>query len=80
MYKELEQFKTGNKIDGKATIVNTGQKIDYKYDECICPFGDLIYGFIKHITKSRLRRKFDHDLVTKKYKDILNEIEIITGL
>jgi len=80
MWKELEQFKTGKKIKGKANIVNTGQQIDYMYDEYVCPVGDLIEKFIKHQTKSKFKRKFDHDLVTKKFKDILKECIIRTGL
>jgi len=80
MWRDLEKFKTGKKIPGAIKIAGTNEMVGYNYDEYECPMGDILEQFIKHTMKSRWKKKFDHDLVTKKYKDILNEIVITVGL
>ena len=79
MYKELEKYRTGNKIDGIGVLPDK-QEIPMKYDEYIIKLGDIMEDFIKHQTKPKWRRKYYHNHLTKIYKDILNKIELRHGL
>lgn len=83
MYKELEKYKTGNKLSGKANLIKmdgTHQTIDHEYDEYIFEFGELMDDFIKHQRKPFWRKKYYDAHLSKLYKRVLNEITIKTGL
>jgi len=79
MYKELEKFATGKKIEGIGVLPNK-QEIKIQYNEYVANLGDLIDDFIKHQTKSKWKRKYYHDHLTKIYKDMLNKITVKHGL
>lgn len=79
MYKELEKFKTGKKVEGIGVLPD-GQEIKIYHDEYVANLGDLMEDFIKHQTKPFWLKKYYHDHLTKIYKDMLNKIEIRHGL
>jgi len=79
MYKELEKFATGKKIEGIGVLPDK-QEIKIYYDEYVANLGDLMEDFIKHQSKSEWRRNYYHDHLTKIYMDMLNKIEIRHGL
>lgn len=79
MYKELEKFATGKKIEGVGTLPYK-QEINIYYDEYVVNLGDLMEDFIKHKTKPFWKRKYYHNHLTKIYKDMLNKIKISHGL
>jgi len=79
MYKELEKYKTGERIDGIGVFPDK-QTINIKLDEYVANLGDLMQDFIKHETKPFWRRKYYHNHLTKIYLDMLNKIEIRHGL
>jgi len=79
MYKELEKFATGKKVEGIGVLPDK-QEIKIYYDEYVANLGDLMEDFIKHQSKSKWRRNYYHDHLTKIYKDMLNNIEIRHGL
>jgi hypothetical protein len=83
MYKELDKYRTGQKIKSKATLSKIGggsELVEWEYDEYRAQMGDLIEDFIKHKTKPFWMRKINHSHVTKLYKNFLNEVEISIGL
>ena len=67
MYKELEKYKTG-------------EKINKHYDEYKADLGDLLNDFIKHKSKPFWKRNYYHDHLTNIYIDMLNKFTIIHGL
>lgn len=79
MYKELNKFKTGKKLDGIGVLPNK-QEINITYDEYEANLGDLMNDFIDHKTKPFWKRKYYHKHLTKIYLDMLNEITIKHGL
>lgn len=79
MYKELEKFATGKKVEGIGVLPDK-QEIEIYHDEYIANLGDLMEDFIEHQTKSFWKRKYYHDHLTKIYKGMLNKIEIRHGL
>jgi len=80
MYKELEKYKTGKKIDGIGVFPDK-QTINIKLDEYVANLGDLIQDFIKHETTPFWRKKYYHKHLTKIYLDMLNKTgEIHHGL
>lgn len=79
MYKELEKFAAGKKIEGIGVLLNK-QKIKIYYNEYVANLGDLMEDFIKHQSKPFWKRKYYHNHLTKIYKDMLNKIEIRHGL
>ena len=81
MYKELDKYKTGKKVDAIGVIVNHGNKeIAIKLDEYECELGDLMNDFINHKNKPFWRRKYYHSHLTDLYIKMLNQIKIKTGL
>ena len=78
MYKELEKYKTGEKIDADGILANK-QKVIIKLDVYKANLGDLMQDFIKHQTKPWWRRKYYHNHLTKLYLCMLNHIEIVEG-
>ena len=79
MYKELNKFATGEKLDGIGVLPDK-QEIKITYDEYQAYLGDLIDDFIKHKTKPFWKRKYYHSHLTKIYKDMLNKITVTHGL
>lgn len=79
MYKELEKYKTGERIDGIGVLPDK-QTINIKLDEYVANLGDLMQDFIKHESKPFWRQKYYHNHLTKIYLDMLNKIEIRHGL
>lgn len=79
MYRELEKFVTGNKIDSVGVLPDK-QEIKIKLNEYSADLGDLIDDFIKHQTKPFWKRKYYHNHLTKIYKKMLNQITISYGL
>lgn len=83
MYKELNKYKTGKKINGQARKIKldgTIMLVEHKYDEYHFTLGELMQDFIKHQTKPFWRRKFYHSHLTKIYRRVLDEIEFKTGI
>lgn len=81
MYKELNKYRTGLKIDVTGTIVNIKghPKKDIKLNEYKAQLGDLLHDYIKHINKPFWRRKYYHNHLTSLYRRWLNQITIVTG-
>ena len=79
MYKELEKFATGEKVEGIGVLPDK-QEIKIHYDEYMVNLVDLMEDFIKHQTKPFWKKKYYHNHLTKLYKDILNKIQIKHGL
>jgi hypothetical protein len=78
MYKELEKYKTGRKID-KLALLPEQTTITIECDEYVSNLGDLIEDFIKHQTLPFWKRKYYHKHLTKMYKKILNQFAISWG-
>lgn len=78
MYKELDKYKTGEKMDGIGVLPDN-QEIKIKMDEYIAPLGDLIDDFIDHKNKPFWKRKYYHDHLTKLYKKMLNTASVKYG-
>ena len=76
MFKEFEKYNTGQKTAVVCTVINATPKHDITLmeDEYNIPAGDLIGDFIKHRSKPKRKRDFNHDLVDKQYVKILNKI------
>jgi hypothetical protein len=75
MYKELEKYATGNKLEGVNKLPD-GQEIKIYYDEYVANLGDLMEDFIKHQNKPFWKRKYYHEHLTQIYKDMLNKVKI----
>lgn len=75
MYKELEKYKTGNKVDAIGVLPNK-REVPIKQDEYIAGLGDLIQDFIKHESKPYWKRKYYHEHLTELYLKMLNEIQV----
>ena len=75
MYKEIEKFATGKKIEGIGALPDGISKIyhiEYKAN-----LGDLINDFIKHESKPFWKRNYYHNHLSEIYKKMLNKIEIV---
>lgn len=82
MYKELDKYKTGNKMQQKVYYTNTGGKdiyLDTEVDEYEFNLGDILNEFIEHKNKSFLKKTYYHKDLTRIYKKILNKISIKIG-
>ena len=79
MYKELEKYKTGEKVEGIGVLPD-GQEIKIHHDEYVAELGDLINDLINHKSKPFWRRKYYHKHLTKIYLSMLNKISIRHGL
>jgi hypothetical protein len=66
MYKELEKYKTGKKVDTIGVLPGK-QEITIKLDGYEVGLGDLMNDFIEHKTKSRWIRKIHHKHLTTIY-------------
>jgi len=76
MFKELDKFKTGKKIN----ISNSNKVGDEVYlEQYSTPLGDLLVDFIKHIKKPFWKRKTYHNELTKQYVELLNDITVISN-
>jgi len=78
MYKELEKYKTGSKLNQWRIDYDTSELI--LLDEYKADLGDLLNDFIKHKSKPFWIRKHYHNHLTDIYIDMLNKITIIHGL
>lgn len=78
MVLEFEKWKTGKKVKGKADLVSTqgSKEIDWEYDMYEAPLGDLITDYINHINKPWWKRKYNHNFITKKYLEWLNNVKL----
>jgi len=79
MYKELEKYKTGKKVDTIGVLPDK-QEITIKLDGYEAGLGDLMNDFIEHKTKSRWLRKYYHDHLTNIYIKWLNKVTMIQEL
>ena len=77
MYKELDKYATGNKIDSIGVLPNK-QEVTIQLDEYQAGFGDLINDFIEHKNKPFWKKRYYHDLLTELYIKWLNRIGVIT--
>jgi hypothetical protein len=78
MYKELQKYKTGEKIKITIKTINDNTLVILT-DEYKADLGNLLNDFIEHKTKSFLRRKYYHKHLTKMYLDMLNQLTIFYG-
>lgn len=78
MYKELEKYRTGNRVPVKCNLHTADgiQEITVNQNEYIAELGDLLSDFIEHKTKPFWRRKYYHSHLTKLYLQMLNNISI----
>lgn len=79
MYKELEKYKTGEKINITGRGIY-GSLLIMPTDEYKADLGDLLNDFIEHKTKPFWKRKYYHNHLTEVYLDMLNKLTIIHGL
>lgn len=77
MYKELEKYKTHNKIPTVYSVTNSQDEITINLDEYKASLGDLINDFIDHKTKPFWRRTYYHNHLTKLYLKMLNQVSVI---
>lgn len=75
MYKELEKYKTKNKVERTFSTPDE-QKIVIKLDGYEAPLGDLINDFIEHKSKPFWKKKYYHNELTNVYKRMLNSVTI----
>lgn len=78
MYKEFDKYKTGEKVNVVGVIVNTEpkQEINLLRDGYRMTLGDIINDFIDHKNKPWYKRdKLTHDMITKKYIKLLEDIK-----
>lgn len=78
MYKELEKYKTGDKIK-TIGVLPDGQETKIFLDEYAVNLGDLINDFVEHKNKSWWKRKYYHNHLTELYIKMMNKIEIRHG-
>ena len=76
MYKELDKYKTGNKVDTIGVLPNK-QEVTIPLNEYNAPLGELLEDFIIHTKKSKWQRKYYHNHLSKIYKDMLNKIGVV---
>jgi len=76
MYKELEKYKTGNKVSQDFKVIGTETKVTLSYDEYTADLGDLLNDFIEHKTKPFWKRKYYHKHLTELYLQMLNKVSI----
>lgn len=80
MYKELEKFKTGEKIPVNLSSPEVTSTQEIMLDEYKIGVGDLINNLIEHKKKSYWMRKNYHDHLTELYIEALNKITITLHL
>lgn len=84
MYKELDKYKTGNKIpkDVKIKCSEYSSCPDVtctiETDEYCFEMGSLLNDFLEHKNKSFFKRKYYHDHLTDIYVRVLNQITLTT--
>ena len=76
MYKELEKYKTGNKVPQDFKVIGTETKVTISYDEYTTDLGDLLNDFIEHKTKPFWKSKYYHKHLTELYLQMLNKVSI----
>jgi hypothetical protein len=79
MYKELDKYKTGNKVPAFLDVVNNGDSVSVNLDEYKAGLGDLVNDFIEHKTKPFWKRRYYHNHLTELYLQMLNKISIGHG-
>lgn len=75
MYKELDKYKTGKKMNTYGVLPDK-QEVTIYLNEYTAPLGELLEDFIKHTKTPKWRRKYYHNHLAKIYKDMLNKISI----
>ena len=78
MYKELDKYKTGKRVEW--SIGDKTETTKYYKDGYNAPLGDLINDFIEHKNKPRRKRKTYHAHLTKLYKTMLNSRSVNCSL
>jgi hypothetical protein len=76
MYKELDKWKTGKKIDTIGVLPDK-QEVTIKLNEYSAPLGELMEDFINHTRKPKWRRNYYHNHLARIYKEMLNQIGVI---
>lgn len=79
MYKELEKYRTGGKLQCQNEIVGSGKTIMIMLDEYEAELGNLLNDFIEHKQKPFWKRKNYHDHLTELYMKMLNKVTIKHG-
>lgn len=79
MYKELEKYKTGKKVEGVGVLPDK-QEIKIYYDGYQFGLGDLMNDFIKHNNKPFWKKKHYHNHLTEMYVKLLNEVTVKSAL
>lgn len=77
MYKEFDKYKVGKKVV-VGVIVNTEpkQEINVLRDSYKMTLGEVINDFIDHKNKPWYKRdQLTHNMITKKYIQILEDIK-----
>ena len=78
MYRELDKYKTGKKVNGIGVLPDK-QEMTIKYDQYEFGLGNLMNDFINHKSKPFWKRKNYHNHLTELYIEFLNSVNIITG-
>lgn len=80
MYKELEKYKTNQKMTGLLHTSTSDDSYSVLLDKYLANLGDLLNDFIEHKKKPFWKRKSYHNYLTKIYIDMLNKITLTHGL
>jgi hypothetical protein len=75
MYKELEKYKTGKKVQTIYQLPNNSNYGMYE-NEYIAGLGDLMNDFIEHKKKPFWKKKYYHNHLTELYLQMLNKVNI----
>jgi hypothetical protein len=79
MYKELEKYRTGGKLQCQKEMIGSGETIMIMLDEYEANLGDLLNDFIEHKQKPFWERKNYHNHLTELYIKMLNKFTIKHG-
>ena len=79
MYKELEKYRTGGKLECQGKIFNSKENITIMLDEYEANLGDLLNDLIEHKQKPFWKRKNYHEYLTELYIKMLNKVTIKHG-
>ena len=78
-YKNIfKKWKTGNVVKQKINIINAETDGDIYRDtyEHVAPLGEFLKEYIKHLSISRWRRRWDWKLVEKEMRETLNIVTL----
>ena len=79
MYKELDKYKTGKKVNATG-ILPDKQEIKIKQNGYEFGLGDLVNDYIEHKRTPWYKRKYYHGHLTKIYINTLNIVTIADSM